>query len=223
MGSPQWTQQREATLLASVCTSCLCATHMSEYRHKLVKTSRRSCSDSTRNKRVPVLHWCVCMCMMDQLNHQGLGRRLHGGHVTNEPYHDVYVLYHLHIRALSLHTDMLLIVRYRYTVMQSSEFKALSRCSTSTLIRHFAHEKPDFMVIDPMAFGAANAADKYDVPYMYFHTSGLPLPDSWNSFFVRSSLTQAPVLMRMSLSLSGFAIASMTVDTRSACCDAMCH
>jgi len=42
-------------------------------------------------------------------------------------------------------------------------------------------------VIDPMVPAGVNAGDHYGIPYMYFHTSGLPLMDSWSSFFVRKA------------------------------------
>jgi len=52
---------------------------------------------------------------------------------------------------------------------------ATERVSTEALIQRFSSEKPDFLVIDPMASGAVNAADKFSIPYMYMHTSGLPM------------------------------------------------
>ena len=38
--------------------------------------------------------------------------------------------------------------------------------STDDMCKYFTHDKPDFVVIDPMMAGAVNACDKFGVPYV---------------------------------------------------------
>jgi len=42
-------------------------------------------------------------------------------------------------------------------------------------------------VLDPIVSAISNAGDHYGIPYMYFHTSGSPVLDSWSSFFIRKA------------------------------------
>lgn len=79
------------------------------------------------------------------------------------------------------------------------EITAYDRIGTKQLIETYklAASRPDFIVIDPMVTCLANVADLYNIPYMYFHTSGLPLTDSWDSFFVRKPAHIPHHLIRM--------------------------
>jgi hypothetical protein len=49
-------------------------------------------------------------------------------------------------------------------------------------------------VIDTLFLGAFNVADHYDIPHIVFHTSGLPIMDSWQSFFIPKP-THIPMLI----------------------------
>jgi hypothetical protein len=89
----------------------------------------------------------------------------------------------------------------------------LERVATASLLRKFKYIRPDLVVclgtmptyrsmrvctmhqhahthhgvhqvIDPVFSSVRSACDFYNIPYVYLHTSGLPVPDSWNSFFV---------------------------------------
>jgi len=42
----------------------------------------------------------------------------------------------------------------------------LESVSTEAMLKAFADDKPDFVVVDPMVSGAVNACDKFGVPYV---------------------------------------------------------